>query len=328
MASAPQRRRVTLFLISVLIPAVVLTGLAVQLYRQQQRLIEHDLQRQGDRTQTAEQIHSVYRESNLRFAFYGCAVFLALSVTLFCRYVVWQDYRRETELADLRSQFVAHVSHELRTPLTSIQMFAETLALGRVPDPEKQREYLETIARESERLARLVDQVLAFSKIEQGRVDYSLQSMALTPIVEAAARAVEPSLAQQGFTLRRIYYGCAPIIRADADALEQAILNLLTNAMKYSSDSRDIELQLRQSGSEVFIDVLDQGIGVPAQFREKIFEKFFRAPMAAGAAVPGVGLGLTLVAHVAAAHGGRVEVRTNQPKGSIFSLILPMEQKV
>jgi two-component system phosphate regulon sensor histidine kinase PhoR len=328
MTSAPQRRRVTLFLISVLIPAVVLTGLAVELYRQQQRLIEHDLQRQGDRTQTAEQIHSVYRESNLRFAFYGCAVFLALSVTLFCRYVVWQDYRRETELADLRSQFVAHVSHELRTPLTSIQMFAETLALGRVQDPEKQREYLDTIARESERLARLVDQVLAFSKIEQSRADYRLQSMALTPIVEAAARAVEPSLAQQGFTLRRSYCGSAPTVRADADALEQAILNLLTNAMKYSSDSRDIELQLRQSGAEVFIDVLDRGIGVPVQFREKIFEKFFRAPMATGPAVPGVGLGLTLVAHVAAAHGGRVEVRNNQPKGSVFSLILPMEQKV
>src|SRR5258708_10767630 len=137
MTSAPQRRGVTLFLISVLIPAVVLTGLAVQLYRQQQRLIEHDLQRQGDLTQTAEQIHSVYRESNLRFAFYGCAVFLALSVTLFCRYVVWQDYRRETELADLRSQFVTHGSHQLRTPLTSIQMLPETLAPRRVHEPEK-----------------------------------------------------------------------------------------------------------------------------------------------------------------------------------------------
>ena len=118
------------------------------------------------------------------------------------------------------------------------------------------------------------------------------------------------------------------MVRADADALEQAILNLLTNAMKYSSDSRDIELQLRQYGAEVSIDVLDRGIGVPAQFREKIFEKFFRAPMASGPAVPGVGLGLTLVAHVAAAHGGRVEVRNNQPKGSVFSLILPTEQKV
>src|SRR5260370_42003899 len=103
-------------------------------------MIEDDLERQRDSVISAEQIHSAYRESDLRFSFYGCAVFLALSVTLFCRYVVWQDYRRETELADLRSQFVAHVSHELRPPLTSIQMFAETLALGRVPDPEKQRE--------------------------------------------------------------------------------------------------------------------------------------------------------------------------------------------
>ena len=327
MASGPQRRRVTIFLISVLIPAVVLTGLAIQLYRQQQKLIVQELEKHGDQAHTAAEIHSVYRESNLRFAFYGCAVFLALSVTLFCRYVVWQDYRRETELADLRSQFVAHVSHELRTPLTSIQMFAETLALGRVADPEKQREYLETIARESERLARLVDQVLAFSKIAQGRSDYRLQALALVPIVEAAVQAVGPSLAQQGFAFRRDYCGCAPIVRADADALEQAILNLLTNAMKYSSDSRDIELRLRQSGGEAIVEVLDQGVGVPEELRERIFEKFFRAPLGSGS-VPGVGLGLTVVAHVAAAHGGRVEVRNNEPKGSVFSLILPIDQKI
>ena len=327
MASGPQRRRVTIFLISVLIPAVVLTGLAIQLYRQQQKLIVQELEKHGDQAHTAAEIHSVYRESNLRFAFYGCAVFLALSVTLFCRYVVWQDYRRETELADLRSQFVAHVSHELRTPLTSIQMFAETLALGRVADPEKQREYLETIARESERLARLVDQVLAFSKIEQGRSDYRLQALALVPIVEAAVQAVGPSLAQQGFAFRRDDCGCAPIVRADADALEQAILNLLTNAMKYSSDSRDIELRLRQSGGEAIVEVLDQGVGVPEELRERIFEKFFRAPVGSGS-VPGVGLGLTVVAHVAAAHGGRVEVRNNEPKGSVFSLILPIDQKI
>jgi two-component system phosphate regulon sensor histidine kinase PhoR len=327
MASGPQRRRVTIFLISVLIPAAVLTGLAIQLYRQQQRLIEQDLAKYGDQARTAAEIHSVYRESNLRFAFYGCAVILALSVTLFCRYVVWQDYRRETELADLRSQFVAHVSHELRTPLTSIQMFAETLALGRVQDPVKQREYLETIARESERLARLVDQVLAFSKIEQGRDNYRLQTISLVPVMEAAVQAVGPSLGQQGFALRRDYCGCDPKVRADADALEQAILNLLTNAMKYSDVSREIELRLRQANSEAIIEVLDQGIGVPLDLRERIFEKFFRAPMGPGS-VPGVGLGLTVVAHVAAAHGGRVEVRGNEPKGSVFSLILPIEQKV
>jgi two-component system phosphate regulon sensor histidine kinase PhoR len=325
MTSGPHRRRVILFLISVLIPGVVLTGLAVQLYRQQQKLIDQEMERQAP---TAEQIHSAYRESNLRFAFYACAVILALSVTLFCRYVVWQDYRRETELADLRSQFVANVSHELRTPLTSIQMCAETLALGRVPDPEKQREYLETIARESDRLARLVDQVLAFSKIEQGRGEYRLRTTALTPIVEAAARTLEPSLAQQGFRLERKYCDDAPSVRADADALQQAVLNMLTNAMKYSNGSREIELRLRQAGSEAIIEVLDQGVGVPAEYRERIFEKFFRAPIPAGVPAPGVGLGLTLTAHVAAAHGGRVEVRSNEPRGSVFSLILPIESSV
>jgi signal transduction histidine kinase len=169
--------------------------------------------------------------------------------------------------------------------------------------------------------------VLAFSKIEQGRSDYRLQALALVPIVEAAVQAISPSLAQQGFELRRSYCGCAPMVRADADALEQAILNLLTNAMKYSCDSRDIELRLRQSGNEAFVEVLDHGVGVPVELRGRIFEKFFRAPLGAGS-VPGVGLGLTVVAHVAAAHDGRVEVRDNEPKGSVFSLVLPIEQKL
>jgi signal transduction histidine kinase len=151
--------------------------------------------------------------------------------------------------------------------------------------------------------------------------------LALVPIVEAAVQAVGPSLAQQGFAFRRDYCGCAPMVRADADALEQAILNLLTNAMKYSSDSRDIELRLRQSGGEAIVEVLDQGVGVPEELRERIFEKFFRAPVGSGS-VPGVGLGLTVVAHVAATHGGRVEVRNNEPKGSVFSLILPIDQKI
>jgi signal transduction histidine kinase len=97
--------------------------------------------------------------------------------------------------------------------------------------------------------------------------------------------------------------------------------------MKYSSDSRDIELRLRQSGAEALVEVLDQGIGVPVELRERIFEKFFRAPAGLGS-VPGVGLGLTVVAHVAAAHGGRVEVRGNEPKGSVFSLIVPIEPKI
>jgi signal transduction histidine kinase len=195
-----------------------------------------------------------------------------------------------------------------------------------VQDPEKQREYLETIARESERLARLVDQVLAFSKIEQGRSEYRLRTTALAPIVEAAARTIEPSLAQQGLRLRRDYCDQALVVRADEDALQQAILNMLTNAMKYSNGSGEIGLRLRQSGSDAIVEILDQGVGVPTEYRERIFEKFFRAPLPAGMATSGVGLGLTLTADVAAGHAGRVEVRNNEPKGSVFSLILPMEE--
>src|SRR5207237_3642471 len=134
-------------------------------------------------------------------------------------------------------------------------MFAETLALGRSRDARTQSEYLETIVNESERLARLVDNVLDFSKIEQGKKIYRLRPTSLADVADSAVRAMQYPLAQQGFTLRVSVEEDLPSLRADPDAIQQAILNLLTNAMKYSGDAREIDLRLCARNGDALIQV-------------------------------------------------------------------------
>jgi signal transduction histidine kinase len=265
------------------------------------------------------------KQWNPQRAFYLVTLLLVLSITLFAAYLLWRDVRREVRLAEVRSQFVSSVSHELKTPLTAIRMFAETLGMGRATDPKTQAEYLETIVNETERLTRLLNNVLDFSKIEQGKKIYRLEPTCLAEVAQAAARTMQYPLAQQGFRLRVDIEDALPTVRADPDAIEQAILNLLTNAMKYSGESREIDLKLQRHDRHAVIQVTDKGVGIPPAEQSRIFEKFYRVPSAENQRVPGTGLGLTLVQHIARAHGGRVEVQSEPGKGSTFSVHLPLE---
>jgi len=266
------------------------------------------------------------RQSTLQRAFYSAALVLVLSVTLFGAYFLWRDVRRELNLAELRSQFVSSVTHELKTPLTAIRMFAETLLMGRTADQRLQAEYLQTIVNESERLTRLLNNVLDFAKIEQGKKAYCLEPVSLADVLRAAARAMDYPLAQQGFALRVQVDEGLPLVRADADALQQAILNLLTNAMKYSGESREIDLRLRAEDGDALIEVTDRGVGIALEEQARIFEKFYRAPTPENGLIPGAGLGLALAQHIAAAHGGRVAVRSAPGQGSTFTIRLPLEK--
>jgi signal transduction histidine kinase len=261
---------------------------------------------------------------NPQRTFYLLALLLVLSVTSFGAYLLWLDVRRESRLAEMRSQFVSSVSHELKTPLTAIRMFAETLRMGRSPDQLTQGEYLDTIINESERLTRLLNNVLDFSKIEQGQKSYHLVPTSLVEVVHTAARALEYPLAQQGFELRLDVEDNLPVANADGDALQQAILNLLTNAMKYSGASREIDLRLQRQNGQAVIQVTDYGVGIAREEQAPIFENFYRVLTPESKLIPGTGLGLTLVAHVAKAHGGSVEVQSVPGKGSTFSIHLPL----
>ncbi|MEO8658530.1 MAG: HAMP domain-containing sensor histidine kinase [Bryobacteraceae bacterium] len=257
---------------------------------------------------------------------YYFALLLVAASTIFGGWLLWRDLRREVVVSKLRSQFVSSVSHELKTPLTSIRMLAETLQLGRVTDEATQAEYLETITNECQRLSRLVDDVLLFSKMEQGKKSYRLRPVHVENVVNDAVRALEYPLRSEGFCLRTRVENPLPLVRADADALQQALLNLLSNAMKYSADARNIDLDVKREDSRIVLRVTDHGVGIPRDEQARIFEKFYRAPTAENQTIPGTGLGLALVAQIAKAHGGRVAVESAVGKGSTFSLFVPLEE--
>jgi anti-sigma regulatory factor (Ser/Thr protein kinase) len=259
-----------------------------------------------------------------RWWFYSVGLFLVIGVTLFGAYLLWRDIRREMQLAETRSRFVSAVSHELKTPLTAIRMFAETLHEGGTVDSDTQGEYLETIVNESERLTRLLNNVLDFSKIEGGKKTYRREFQSLEQLVRLTARTMRYPLEQRRFALRLEIEEDMPPARVDRDAIEQAILNLLANAMKYSGESRDIELRLRSEDGEAVIEVSDRGVGIEPAEESRIFERFYRVSSPENDRIPGTGLGLTLVQHIAQAHDGRVTVTSVPGKGSTFSLFIPL----
>jgi signal transduction histidine kinase len=242
-------------------------------------------------------------------------------------FLLWRDVRRELALADMRSHFVTSVSHELKTPLTAIRMFAEALTMGVQKKPEAQQEYLRTIISESERLSRLLNNVLDFSKIEQGTRTYRFEPVSLEDVLQAAAKTMAFPMGQKRFSLQIEADKGIPQVQADKDALEQAVLNLLHNAVKYSGKNREILLKLYRKENTICIDVIDFGIGISDENKTHIFGKFFRAPGSENQRIPGTGLGLTIVSHIAEAHGGHVEVLSRLGEGSTFSIILPLEEE-
>jgi signal transduction histidine kinase len=260
----------------------------------------------------------------LQQSFYGAVLALVLGVAILGVFLLWRDMRREARLAALRTQFVASVSHELKTPLTSIRMFAETLRMRDELETRTQHECLDTIIAESERLTRLLNNVLDFSRIEQERKTYDFTSVDLRDVIRAAVRTVQYPLAEGGFALQVALDPAIPAVHADPDAMQQAILNLLTNAMKYSGSGRRIALSLSREGDEAVISVTDDGAGVADNDLPRLFDRFYRARTAANQHIPGAGLGLTIVQHIVQAHGGGVAVESAPGSGSTFRIRLPI----
>jgi len=231
---------------------------------------------------------------------------------------------RTMRLSQMKSDFVSNVSHELRTSLTSIRMLGELLRLGRVSDPDKLRKYGEYIENESRRLTQLINNILDYSRIESGRKVYQFELADLHEIVEDTLGSFDVRLKQNGFNVR-LESAPAPLpkVAVDREALAQAFINLLDNAMKYSDGAREILVRLGHRADEVTIAVTDYGIGVARADQAKIFEKFFRAGGSLVHNVKGSGLGLAIVQHIVEAHGGRVTVESEMGKGSIFTIHLP-----
>ena len=232
---------------------------------------------------------------------------------------------RAVKLSTMKSDFVSNVSHELRTPVASIRVFGELLRLGRAADPQKVREYGEHIEGESRRLTRLIDNILDFSRIESGRKEYEFAKADVREVVDGVIRTFEVPMAARDVKITLDENGGPlPPVRMDADAIAQAFQNLLDNAVKYSGGSKEVHVSLSADDGAVVIAVRDQGIGIAEDEQRKIFDRFHRVGTGLVHDVKGSGLGLSIVHHIVAAHGGEVRVDSAPGKGSTFTMRLPI----
>jgi signal transduction histidine kinase len=250
---------------------------------------------------------------------YGPTV-LSVVLMLVALVLTLQAHRRAAELARMQSDFVAHVSHQLKTPLALLSAATETLQMDRVRSPERFAEYLATIHAEAARLSLLVQRVLEFSRVQQRR-NYEFERTDLGALVRETVDAFQHSLSNQHFSFRIIEDGPSPIVMADPAALEQVLVNLLDNAVKYSDTDKTITVRVSSSRRQATVEIVDRGMGISPEEQQHIFERFYRT--AGSRQRPGFGLGLPLVRELLVAHSGRVEVDSTPSIGSTFRVVLP-----
>jgi signal transduction histidine kinase len=238
-------------------------------------------------------------------------------------FLTYRNVSKEMALARLKSDFVSNVSHELRTPLSLIRLYAETLELGRLSSPEKHQEYYCIIRKESERLTALINNILDFSRIEAGRKEYDFRETDMRELVCNTLESYRYQIEQHGFTLEEKIAEVPPL-RVDREAMARSLVNLVNNALKYSQDRKYIEVKLYRENGSVKLEVIDHGIGIPSNEQNKIFEKFYRVGDPLVHNTKGSGLGLSLVQHIARAHGGDVIVDSAPGAGSKFTITLPL----
>lgn len=231
----------------------------------------------------------------------------------------------EVAISRLKSEFVSNVSHEFKTPLALIRMFGETLESGIVLDEAKRREFYSIIRAESERLTHLVNRVLDFSRIEAGVKQYHFERADLVEVVRHTLDIYRDQIRDRGFAIESRLSSTPIVGRIDPEAVAEMLLNLLDNATKYSGDSREIRVTVDREDAQMCLSVEDGGVGIPKDEQGKIFDKFYRARAAAARETPGNGLGLTLVKHIAEAHGGPVVVSSEVGRGSRFTVRIPIQ---
>jgi signal transduction histidine kinase len=253
------------------------------------------------------------------------ALMIVLAVTMALGvFLVAGAAAREVRVAELKSNFVASVSHDLKTPLALIQLFAETLELGRVRTPERAQEYYRIINGEAKKLTRLIENILDFSRMEAGLRPYRMEPADLSESVNKVLARMETQFAQGDFVVTPRIETDLPRILADEGAAEQAIENLLANAMKYSGENKEIVVEARRANGHIVVSVSDRGIGISRREQSRIFRKFYRVQRELGGGPQGTGLGLAIVDHTMRGHGGYVGVESEPERGSTFSLYFPI----
>lgn len=235
------------------------------------------------------------------------------------------ESERLAELNRLKTYFVSSVLHDLKTPLASVKMFAEILKDSPTLATDKREKYLSIIEGESERLARIITNVLDFTKLERGVKEYHKERCNLGEITSHVLDMMNYQFEASLFSVEKALTQDTLLITADKDAISDSIMNLLTNAMKYSGGNKNIHISTGKEASFTFVRVEDNGVGIPADKLDSIFEAFFRVGDERTDSVGGAGLGLSIVKHTVDAHHGRISVESTVGKGSVFTIYLPLE---
>lgn len=247
-------------------------------------------------------------------------------ILLLGAWLIFRNVAKQVELSQLKSDFVSSVSHEIRTPLALITMYIETLEMGRVKNAKKIKEYYSVILNETTRLSGIVNRILSFSQIESNKRKYFFSDNDINEIVENAAGTLRYSMENKGFSYSFLPEKNLPLMLVDKEAITDAFVNLVDNAMKYSTEIKNIVVRTGKNDKYVFVEVEDQGIGISEKNQKYIFDKFYRVTeMNLANKVKGSGLGLAIVKHIMDAHGGKIYVKSAPGTGSLFRLSFPVK---
>lgn len=260
------------------------------------------------------------RRSIYLYMFILLAGILIFGLTLTLRII-----SHELELGKMKSDFVSTVSHEFKSPLTSIRQLSEMLQTGRVPSEERRQQYYNVLLEQSERLSLLIDNILDFAKMEEGKKEFEFKMVDMGSLLEEVVSTIQQQVRHEGFTIEVEFDKSLPSIKADRAAIIQAITNLIDNGIKYSAGSKKVYVRGFTENRYLIITVLDFGVGIKPEEIDKVFDRFYRGGNELTRTVKGSGLGLTLVKQIVQAHHGTVHVESEPGQGSTFSIRLPLE---
>jgi signal transduction histidine kinase len=272
---------------------------------------------------TSDHAASLDAEAARRRNLYLWAGYLGIASLAITGLLFGRVFRRHIQLARLKTDLVATVSHELKTPLASMRLLVDALLDEDELDPVRTREYLTLIAGENQRLTGLVENFLAFSRIERRKLPLAFRNASPEAVVHSAAAAMRDRFEQNGGSMTIDVEPGLPSFRADPDALTTVLINLLDNAFKYSPGEKKVTIHARRNAGQVIFDVADSGIGISARDQQRIFREFYRADPSMASETMGCGLGLHIVDYIVKAHGGQVRVASAPGKGSTFSILIP-----
>ena len=239
-------------------------------------------------------------------------------------WLIFRNLRNEVRLAQMKSDFVSNVSHELRTPLALMRIYTEILEQNRIRDKEKKKKYFSIINGENERLTRLINNILNFSRMESGKKIYNFEMSSLNKIVQNTLAIYGYHLQNKGFELKVDLNEDIPDIYLDEEAVAECIINILDNSVKYSENDRRIQVKTGGQKDYVYVSVEDKGIGIDSKNIEHIFDKFYRVSDGLIHKTRGSGLGLTLIRHFMEAHKGKIEVKSKLGEGTTITLLFPV----